>query len=55
MGLYEIIRNMIDHSWLTTNQGDQQYIYFICGAVIVLVTVVLIDLLYRTFAHFWRP
>ena len=54
MGLYEIVRNMIDHTWVTTSQGDQQYIYYICGAIIILVTVVLIDLIYRTFAHFWR-
>lgn len=55
MGIYEIVRRMIDHTWVTTNQGDQQYIYFICGALIILITITLIDLIYRTFAHFWRP
>lgn len=51
--MYEIIRGMIDHSW-TTNASEQQYIYFICGALIIVLTVFLVDMVYRTFSHFWR-
>lgn len=52
--MYDIISRMISHNWVTQNSGDQQYIYFICGAVIILVTIALIDLVYRVFSHFWR-
>lgn len=52
--MYEIIRNIIDHSWITQNSGDQQYIYYICGCLIVILTVVFIDMIYRVFSHFWR-
>lgn len=51
--MYEIISGMIDHTW-TTNTSEQQYIYFICGALIIVLTVVLVDMVYRTFSHFWR-
>lgn len=52
--MYRIISDIIDHSWVTQNAGDQQYIYYICGALIVILTVVFIDLIYRVFSHFWR-
>ena len=45
--MYEIIRQIINHSWSTTNNGDQQYIYFICGVVIIVTFAVAIDLIYR--------
>lgn len=52
--MYDIVSNIIDHNWLTQNAGEQQYIYYICGALIVMFTVVVIDLVYRVFSHFWR-
>lgn len=52
--MYEIIRNIIDHSWISQSAGDQQYIYYIAGALIVILTVVFIDMIYRVFSHFWR-
>lgn len=52
--MYEIIREIIDHSWISTNAGEQQYIYYIAGALIILLTVALVDMIYRTFSHFWR-
>lgn len=51
--MYDIIVNMIGHSW-TTNDSAQQYIYYICGCLIVLFACVAIDLVYRVFSHFWR-
>lgn len=51
--MYDVISRIIDHSW-TTNTSDQQYIYYICGALIVVFSVVFIDLIYRVFSHFWR-
>lgn len=52
--MYDLIKNIIDHSWITQSAGDQQYIYYIAGAVIVILLVVIIDLVYRVFSHFWH-
>ena len=52
--MYELIENIINHTWNTQYSGDQQYIYYICGCLIVILTVVFIDLIYRVFSHFWR-
>lgn len=52
--MFDIIKNIIDHSWITQSTGDQQYIYYICGALIIVFAVVVIDLIYRIFSHFWR-
>lgn len=52
--MYDLISNLIDHNWITTNAGEQQYIYYICGAVIIILLVVFVDLMYRVFRHFWR-
>lgn len=51
--MYDLIADIIDHSW-TTGTSEQQYIYYICGALIVLLTCVIIDLVYRVFSHFWK-
>lgn len=51
--MYNIIEQIINHSW-TTGNNDQSYIYYICGSLIVILTVVFIDLIYRVFSHFWR-
>lgn len=52
--MYEIIENIIGHVWNTQYNGDQQYIYYICGALIIIFAIVIIDLVYRIFSHFWR-
>ena len=52
--MYEIIQNIIGHVWNTQYSGDQQYIYYICGALIIIFSIVIIDLVYRIFSHFWR-
>ena len=51
--MYDIISNIINHSW-ATSASEQQYIYYICGALIVLLTCVFIDMIYRIFSHFWH-
>lgn len=51
--MYDIVRQIIDHTW-QTQTNDQTQIYYICGALIVVLTVVFIDLIYRVFSHFWR-
>lgn len=52
--MYDIIKNIIDHTWVTQSTGDQQYIYYIAGCIIVIFSVVIIDLVYRIFGHFWK-
>ena len=42
--MYNIINNIISHSWATSDSA-QQYIYFICGAVIVLLVVSFLDII----------
>lgn len=52
--MYDIIQGIIDHSWVTSSTSDQQYIYYIAGALIILFSVVFIDIIYRIFSHFWK-
>ena len=52
--MYDIIKNIIDHEWVSNYSGDQQYIYYIAGALIIILSCVFIDLIYRVFSHFWH-
>lgn len=52
--MYDVLEVIINHDWLTQNAGAQQYIYYICGVLIPVLTAVFIDLVYRVFRHFWR-
>lgn len=52
--MYTIIQQIINHSWISSGAGDQQYIYYICGALILVLVAVIIDLVYRVFSSFWR-
>ena len=52
--MYDLISEIIGHTWASTNAGEQQYIYYIAGALIILFVVVFVDMIYRTFSHFWR-
>lgn len=52
--MYEVIENIINHTWQSNYTSDQQYIYYIAGTLIVIITVVIIDLVYRIFSHFWK-
>lgn len=52
--MYDLISGLIDHSWISTGASEQQYIYFTSCALIIILTVVVIDLIYRCISHFWR-
>ena len=52
--MYSLIENLIDHEYVSNYGGDQQYIYMICGALIIVITAVVIDLIYRGISHFWK-
>lgn len=51
--MYDLIRDIIAHVY-TSGDSSQQYIYYICGSLIIVLSAVTIDLLYRVFSHFWR-
>lgn len=51
--MYNIISQIINHNW-STGTNEQQYIYYICGALIIILTCVFVDMVYRVFSHFWR-
>lgn len=53
--MYEIISAIIDHDWVSTSQGDQQYIYYTCAALIIILVVAFIDMIKQFFSNFWRP
>lgn len=50
--MYDLIQNLINHTWITQGAGDQQYIYYICGALICLLTVIIVDFVYRVLRSF---
>lgn len=52
--MYDVITQIINHTWVTSSSGDQQYIYYTCCSLIIILTVVFIDMVYRVFSHFWR-
>lgn len=41
--MYDIISNIIDHAWQSNYSGDQQYIIYICGALIIIFAVAFVD------------
>lgn len=51
--MYDQIAMIIDHVY-ETGDSSQQYIFFICGALIIVLTAVTLDMIYRVFSHFWR-
>ena len=52
--MYDVIREIINHTWQSNYTSDQQYIYYIAGTLIVIFSVVIIDLVSRIFGHFWK-
>lgn len=52
--MYDVIEQIIGHEWVSNYTGDQQYIYYIVGAVIALLVVVIVDLIRDIFCGFFR-
>lgn len=52
--MYDIISNIIDHNWITQNSGEQQYVYYIVGAIVCLLVVVIVDFIRDIFCGFFR-
>lgn len=49
--MYEIINQIIAHNW-TTGDSAQQYIMYICGAMIIVLTAVFLDMVVRILFRF---
>lgn len=52
--MYDIIQGIIDHTYQSNYGGDQQYIYYICAILIVILTVVFVDVIRDIIRSFWR-
>lgn len=47
--MYQVIQNIINHTWVT-NDSAQQYIYYIAGVAILLILVYFLDC-FRSLVH----
>lgn len=47
--MYNVINDIISHTWESGYSSDQQYIYYICGALIVVLTAVFVDRIFWFF------
>lgn len=54
--MFNVIEGIIQHVWDNDswNNTEQQIIFYICGTLIIILVSVFIDLIYRTFSHFWK-
>lgn len=50
--MYDLIAEIIAHAYQSNYSGDQQYIYYICGALIICLTLALIDQIFGVFRSF---
>lgn len=51
--MYDLISGLIDHIY-STGDSAQQYVFYICGALILMLTASVLDVVYRVFCHFFR-
>lgn len=51
--MYDVIYGIIDHAWVT-GTSEQQYIYYTCCALVLLLTVVFIDIIKTVFGAYLR-
>lgn len=52
--MYDLVENLIDHAWQSNYTSDQQYIYYIVGTLIVIITVFLMDCLFQVVRKLFR-
>lgn len=53
--MYDIIRNIINHTWITQNApGDQQILYYMASVAVLVLIVVFIDMVYKVLSSFIR-
>ncbi len=52
--MYDLINQIINHSWVSQGAGEQQYIYAIAGILICLLVVFFVDIFYRLFRAIFK-
>lgn len=54
--MYDLVKQIISHTWDTSSysSSEQQIVYYICGSLIIILSVVFIDMVKDVFRHFWR-
>lgn len=54
--MFDVIYGIVSHAWESDgwNNTEQQLYVYICGSLIIILTVTFIDLIYRVFSHFWN-
>lgn len=52
--MYNIVQQLINHTWNAGTTGDQQYIYYIVGALICCGFVAFIDVIFGFFGILLR-
>lgn len=48
--MYDIIYNIVNHVWNNStgySSTEQQIIWYICGSLILILTTIFIDMIYR--------
>lgn len=52
--MYDILSDIISHEWVSNYSGDQQYLITCCCALILVLTVAIIDAIRTGFRAFSR-
>lgn len=51
--MYDIIKNIIDHTYSGGySNGEEAYLYYICGSLIILFVILMFDTFRRLFRRF---
>lgn len=51
--MFKIVQNIIGYTSSSGYNSDSTILY-ICGSLVILLTIMFIDLIYRVFRNFWR-
>lgn len=51
--MFEVICNILGFT-IEAGSAEFQAVVFACLALIIILTCIFIDMIYRVFSHFWR-
>lgn len=51
--MFKIVQDIIGYTSSSVYNSDSTILY-ICGSLVILLTIMFIDLIYRVFRNFWR-
>lgn len=53
--MYDLLKNIIDHTWINQNApGDQSILYYMATVVVCVLVVCFIDMVYKLLSAFVR-